>query len=362
VPRALVLEGPRAVRLLDEAPRPVGDRDVRVRALMSGISIGTELGLYRGTSAFADRVFDRDLRAFIRPDPPRPAYPATMGYEMLGVVEDVGPGVTHLRPGDLVHAGTPHREEAVLNLDSEANATYPLIRLPQDMPADRGLFVSVAAVALVALHDARLKLGDHIAIVGLGAIGLLLAQMARLAGAGRITVVDPVEGRRELAMQQGADEALDPRDAEEGDTAFWRRGDRGADESVETSGNTGALHDAIAMAGLGGRVVTVGFYQGGAPELRLGEEWHHNRLDMVSSMGAWAAPHRNYPAWDRHRVMRTVVDLLAGGELDVEPYPVRRFAFDDAAEAYRWLDENPIGAVKVALAYEGGDPSGGGAL
>ena len=82
MPRALVLEGPRAVRLLDEAPRAVGDRDVRVRALVSGISIGTELSLYRGTSAFADRMFDRDLRAFVRPDPPRPAYPATMGYEL----------------------------------------------------------------------------------------------------------------------------------------------------------------------------------------------------------------------------------------------------------------------------------------
>jgi 2-desacetyl-2-hydroxyethyl bacteriochlorophyllide A dehydrogenase len=346
--------------LLDEAPRAVGDRDVRVRALVSGISIGTELSLYRGTSAFADRVFDRDLRAFVRPDPPRPAYPATMGYEMLGVVEEVGRGVVHLQPGDLVHAGTPHREEAVLNLDTEAHATYPLIRLPEAMPAERGLFVSLAAVALVALHDARMKLGDHIAIAGLGAIGLLLAQMARLAGAGRITVVDPVASRRDLARAQGADEALDPREAHGGDTAYWRRGDRGADVSVETSGSTGALHDAIAMAGLGGRVVTVGFYQGGAPELRLGEEWHHNRLDMVSSMGAWAAPHRDYPAWDRHRVMRTVVDLLASGRLDTEPYPVRRFAFDEAAEAYRWLDEHPIEAVKVALAYGGGDPSGGG--
>jgi 2-desacetyl-2-hydroxyethyl bacteriochlorophyllide A dehydrogenase len=347
--------------LLDEAPRAVGERDVRVRALMSGISHGTELSLYRGTSAFTDRIFDRNLRAFVRPDPPRLTYPATMGYEMLGVVEDVRSTVNHLKPGDLVHAGTPHREEAVLNLDTEAEATYPLIRLPAAMPPQRALFVSVAAVALVALHDARLKLGDHIAIAGLGAIGLLLAQMARLAGAGRITVIDPVASRRELALGQGADEGLEPRELEDGDAAALRGPEgRGADVAVETSGNTGALHDAIAMAGLGGRVVTVGFYQGGAPELRLGEEWHHNRLDMISSMGAWAAPHRSYPAWDRRRVMATVVDLLAAGRLEVDTFPVRRFAFDQAAEAYRWLDANPIEAVKVALDYSGEVPSRGG--
>ena len=53
-------------------------------------------------------------------------------------------------------------------------------------------------------------------------------------------------------------------------------------------------------------------------EVRLGEEWHHNRLDMVSSMGAWGAPHRAYPAWDRPRVMQTVVDLLAVGAVRVD--------------------------------------------
>ena len=96
-------------------------------------------------------------------------------------------------------------------------------------------------------------------------------------------------------------------------------------------------------------MVTVGFYQGGAAEVRLGEEWHHNRLDMVSSMGAWGAPHRAFPAWDRPRVMRTVVDLLASGALRADGLPVRHFPFEQAVEAYGWLDANPNEAVKVAL-------------
>jgi threonine dehydrogenase-like Zn-dependent dehydrogenase len=108
---------------------------------------------------------------------------------------------------------------------------------------------------------------------------------------------------------------------------------------------------------LGGRVVAVGFYQGGAPALRLGEEWHHNRLDMVSSMGAWGAPHRAYPAWNRPRVMATVLDLLASGRVDVDSLPTRSFPFDRAVEAFRWLDEHPNAAVKVALTYDGQNPS-----
>jgi threonine dehydrogenase-like Zn-dependent dehydrogenase len=107
-------------------------------------------------------------------------------------------------------------------------------------------------------------------------------------------------------------------------------------------------------------VVTVGFYQGGAPELRLGEEWHHNRLDMVSSMGAWGAPHRAHPAWDRARVMRTAAGLLGSGRVRVDALPVRQFPFEHAAEAYAWLDANPDDAVKVALTYDGTNPSAGG--
>ena len=94
---------------------------------------------------------------------------------------------------------------------------------------ERWLFVSLGAVALVAAHDARIKLGDHVAVIGLGAIGLLLVQMARLAGARRVTAVDPVAPRRELALELGADEALDPREAPDGTgAAIKREAGRGA--------------------------------------------------------------------------------------------------------------------------------------
>ena len=357
--RVLVLEGPRTLRLREEDTPGPGSREVRIRTLVSGISHGTELNLYRGSSAFADREFDCDLRAFVTPDPPRPTYPAMLGYSLVGVVDAVGDAVAELSPGDLVHAGVSHREDTVVDLDSAARSTYPLIRLPAGDPPPWALFVSLGAVALVAAHDAGIKLGDHVAVIGLGAIGLMLVQMARLAGAARVTAVDPVQPRRELALELGAHAAVDP--AEPGDGAgarIKRAGGRGLDVAIETSGAAAGLHDAIAAAGLGARVVTVGFYQGGAEAVRLGEEWHHNRLDMVSSMGAWGAPHRAYPSWDRPRVMQTVVDLLAGSAVRVDGLPVRRFPFVQAAEAYQWLDANPNQAVKVALTYDG--PAAGG--
>jgi 2-desacetyl-2-hydroxyethyl bacteriochlorophyllide A dehydrogenase len=356
VVRALQLDGPRSLRLSDVPAEALPPRGIRVKALLSGVSHGTELSLYRGTSAFTDRVFDRGLRAFVTPETPTATYPAPLGYELVGRVEETGPQVTELAPGDLVHVGAPHREAATLDLDVAAASTYPPVRLPEDAPLERWLFVSVGAVALVAAHDAQIKLGDHVAVVGLGAIGLLLVQMAKRAGAARVVAVDPVDSRRELALALGADAAIDPGAAADGPGAALKRSSgHGVDVAVETSGATAGLQAAVSAPGLGGRVVTVGFYQGGAPELRLGDEWHHNRLDMVSSMGAWGAPHRAYPAWDRPRVLATVVDLLASGAVRTDALPVRRFPFAQAVDAYSWLDEHPNEAVKVAFTYDGGE-------
>jgi 2-desacetyl-2-hydroxyethyl bacteriochlorophyllide A dehydrogenase len=354
----LLLQRGRELVLADEPSRPLRAGEVRLRSLLSGISHGTELNLYRGTSPFGDRVFDRELRGFV-PAGGDAAFPQRLGYELIAEVVEVGDGVTGLHPGDVVHAGAPHGEEAVLDVAAARAATYPLITLPPGLPRERALFASVGAVALQAVHDARPHLGDHVAVVGLGAIGLLTVQMARLAGAAKVTAIDLDAGRRELAVGLGADDALDPRAERDGTGIALKRGagGRGADVAIETSGADAGLQDAIACAGLGGKVVAVGFYQGGAHALRLGEEWHHNRLEMLSSMGAWGAPHRAYPAWDRRRIMETVVGLLASGRVAVDPLPTRSFPFAQAVEAYRWLDENPNEAVKVALTYDGPNPS-----
>ena len=94
MPRTLVLDGPRKLRLSDQPTRPLRPGEIRLRAMLSGISHGTELSLYRGTSAFTDKVFDRGLRAFVEPPAGSAAtYPVTLGYEMVGKVTEVAPDV-----------------------------------------------------------------------------------------------------------------------------------------------------------------------------------------------------------------------------------------------------------------------------
>jgi 2-desacetyl-2-hydroxyethyl bacteriochlorophyllide A dehydrogenase len=353
MPRSLVLDGPRRLRLAEQPSRPLEPGEIRLRAKLSGISHGTELSLYRGTSAFTDKVFDRGLRAFVHPHAGSAAgYPVTLGYEMVSEVTEVAPDVTEVKVGDLVHTGTHHQEETVLDVAASLEATYPLVRLPTAERPERALFISLAAVALQAVHDAEIKLGDAVSVHGLGTIGLLAVQMCTLEGIQNVFAVDPDPQRRQLAARFGATQVLDPTgEVPTGLQVHELNMGHGVDVAIEVSGSDRALQDALASAGLGGTVVAAGFYQGGAANVRLGEEFHHNRLSLIASMGGWGAPHRDFPLWDRRRVMATATRLLYTDRVSVEGLLGRRFPFDQAPAAYRWIDEHPQAAVKVALTY-----------
>src|SRR5512133_1690961 len=199
MPRTLVLDGPGRLRLAEHPTRPLRPGEIRLRARLSGISHGTELSLYRGTSAFTDKMFDRGLRAFVVPHAGSvAAYPVALGYEMVAEVTEVAPDVDEVAVGDLVHTGTPHQEETVLDLAASLDATYPLVRLPSPERLERAVFISLAAVALQAVHDAELKLGDAVSVHGLGTIGLLTVQMCRLEGIQNVFALDPDPARRKL--------------------------------------------------------------------------------------------------------------------------------------------------------------------
>ncbi|MFU8839756.1 MAG: zinc-dependent alcohol dehydrogenase [Nitriliruptoraceae bacterium] len=243
----------------------------------------------------------------------------------------------------------------MVDLASPGALGYPAQRLPDGLPAEVGLFAALTGVALVTTHDAGIKLGDRVVGSGLGAIGLLTVQLARPDGATTVIAVDPIEERRVLARQLGADDVIDPMTERVAVGVKQRLDGRGvacgAGTVVETSGVDGALHEAIAAVRVGGTVVSAGSVQGGAPALRLGEEWHHNRPQLVSSMGVWDCAHRDHPRWDRDRIAGTALELLASGALQVERLLGPSFAFDAASEAYSLIDTDRAPPVKVVLRY-----------
>ena len=83
----------------------------------------------------------------------------------------------------------------------------------------------------------------------------------------------------------------------------------------------------------------------------LGAEWHHNRVTLLSSMGVWGCPHRDHPTWNRDRIHRTALELLATGKLKTDELITHRIPFEQAAEAYQLIESHPEEAIKVILTY-----------
>jgi 2-desacetyl-2-hydroxyethyl bacteriochlorophyllide A dehydrogenase len=354
MPNTLLLTGPRQLAFHEENRRPLARGEARLRSIMSGISHGTELAHYTGKAPFGARAFDLDHRLFRPRGTSETGFPQQLGYEMVSEVVEVSPDVVALQVGDVVHTESPHQDESIINVAEALSAGYPLTVLPSHAEAERGLFVSLGMVALQAVHDANLKVGDTVAVSGLGVIGQLAVQLVRLNGADPIFAIDPIAERRALAQTSGATAVIDPHSVDESVAMTIRdlnRG-RGVDAVIETSGSHAALADALASADRCGRVISVGFYNGGSEVLRLGEEWHHNRLTLISSMGVWDCPHRDAPLWDRRRVADTVVDLLYSGRLETSSLLTELVPFSKAPAVYARLAEAPNSSLKTAFTYD----------
>jgi threonine dehydrogenase-like Zn-dependent dehydrogenase len=318
---------------------------VRVRTVYSGISAGTELTANRGTNPYVVSEWDADARLFAGRSDREPGYPLEgWGYSEVGEVVEVGPGDSRApRVGDLVWGIWGHRSESCLDATQASTQV-----LPEGVPAEVGTFSRVGSVALNAVLAARCGLGSTVVVLGQGVIGLLATAFAVRSGA-TVVAVDGIAQRREQALGYGAAEAFLP-GPEVAAQVRELTANRGADAVIELSGSYAALHEATRIAGPEATVVAAGFYQGAADALRLGEEFHHNRVTIIPSQ-IGAVPAHLATRWSRERITATVMDQLAAGAPDVLPLVTHRFPVQRAAEAYQMLDTDPSSALQVLLSF-----------
>jgi 2-desacetyl-2-hydroxyethyl bacteriochlorophyllide A dehydrogenase len=222
------------------------------------------------------------------------------------------------------------------------------VRLPDDLDPELGVFAANLETALNVVHDTPLRLGETVLIFGQGVVGLLVALLLKLAGAGQVLVVDPLEERRRVALAAGADGAFGPEGLNE--RVRQITGGRGADVAIEASGSGAALQSAIDSVANEGTVVVASWYGTKAVTLALGGHFHRGRVRLRSSQVGRSNPELA-PRWDRGRRMATVVDLL--GRLKLRELISHRIPFEEAPEAYLLLDKRPGEALQVIFTYEG---------
>ena len=317
--QVLVIERPGVARVVDDEEAAPEAGQFRVETLYSGLSAGTELTWFKGTNPYLHAAWDERLGVF-RHDRPASGFPVRApGYMEVGRVVEAGTDAVAV--GDLVAMAYGHKTGHTV--DPLRDRFVPL---PPELDPVLGVYVAhmgpicanglLHAAAEVAGPGA-LRLGDgvrgrHVLVTGAGVIGLLVALFAREHGAAEVLVADATPERLRAAQALGL-EAVDDADG----TAWravkerWRRDptDCGADVVFQCRGRTAALAAALRSLRPQGTVIDLAFYQGGAPDLALGEEFHHNGLTIrCAQIGR--VPRALAHLWDRRRLAAETVELL----------------------------------------------------
>ncbi|MDQ6730609.1 MAG: Zn-dependent alcohol dehydrogenase [Actinomycetota bacterium] len=292
--------------------------------------------------------------------------PVVLGHEGAGVVEEVGPGVVGLGPGDHVlltwlpycgHCrecvrGRPnlcentawydatledgtcrlHREgQPVHHYNTSSFAERSVVPARTAVKVDSGLPLTELALMGCAvmtgvgavLNTARVRPGDTVAVVGCGGVGLNVVQGARIAGAAKIIAVDVVVDKLELARELGATAVVD---ASQGDpvTAVRELVPSGVDHAFEALGRPETIETAMALTGRGGQALLIGM---APPDTRVGLDALTTTLEERSVRGSWygsCVPLRDIPL---------LVELYRDGRLRLEPL-ITTCGLDDVNDAF----------------------------
>lgn len=324
-----------------DLPSP-GPSEVRVKVDFAAPKHGTESHVIAG-SVQNRKQWDPELRLFLPRIGGRDESPPIrgMGNMIVGTVTSVGSAVTRYAPGDPVFGYGGIREE----LQAHEDHLRPLGSLSES----DAVCADPAHVAFVAVRDGNVRIGDQVAVYGLGAIGLLAVQVARASGASQVFAVDPMPLRREYAKAHGADEAFDPRACDAALEIKRATGNKGVDVALETSGNGAALNDSIRAIRQCGVIVHVPWGPKDASPLHLDEEFHLNRPTIIGSQAVWENPDRAHPLWNEQRARGAAIDLLRRKLITGDGIVTPIVPFDRASEALAAIFSAPERTIKVGV-------------
>jgi threonine dehydrogenase-like Zn-dependent dehydrogenase len=348
MPRRLAITGPYQIELLNYEDPALTPNQVLVKTELASGKHGTTTAQFDNRS-FSGQRFDETLRLFVEDDTaaslPTRESPWPMGTTGVGTVIAVGSGVTRWQVGDRVFGLMDIRETNVC----EQERVWAL----GDIDPLAALCVEPAFVAFHCVRESNVRYGDSVAVIGLGALGLLAVAMARESGAETVVAVDMLEKRRELALQLGADYALDPRGDDIAVRVHKLTGGPGVDVAIELGGVYQALQTAIRCVRMAGTVCSAGFYQGEAHSLWLGREWHHNRLTMIVPHGCgWGHVPRDYPRWDRWRAYDTLASMLRKGRLPASGLIDPIVSFEQGATVFDAIRDHAEAVIKYAISFD----------
>ncbi len=291
--------------------REPADDEVVVKVAACGVC-GTDVHICNGDKGSAD----------VTP-------PVILGHEFSGVVEKIGKNVRTLQVGDHVtvdpniYCGTCHycktgKKNMCQNLVPEKQC----IVLDKSLPLKYGAMTEPLACCLRGIDIAGIRHGDTVCVIGDGAIGLLMVQLAKLAGASKVLLSAPIESRKAVALALGADVVVNPVKENLFDRIREEFHSDGADVVIECVGSLQATDQAVNAADRGGTVLLFSVPKAGATYGLSMENVYKKELKIC---GSFINP-------DTHS---RAASLISSGKIQLEPILTHSYPVDRLEDAIR---------------------------
>ena len=279
--------------------------------------------------------------------------PISLGYSCAGVVVEAGAS-TGFQPGDRVAcAGAGYATHAELNFVPRNLC----VKIPEGVSFEDAAFTTLGAIAMQGFRQADVRLGERIAVIGLGLLGLLTVQILKSAGC-RVVGSDPDPAKVKLALELGADAATT---SELADVASAFSDGRGVDAVIITAATSSnqPLEDAAEICRPKGKVVVVGMVGMNVPrdpfykkelDLRLSMSYGPGRYDPSYEEGGQDYPFP-YVRWTEQRNMQSFLELIAAGSVTPSKFITHHFDIDDALRAYEMIEARSESYLGIVITY-----------
>lgn len=332
--KTLYFTAPGQVETREEILPSPGADEVLVETTCSAISAGTEMLIYLGRFPHdieTDAVISSLQGGF--------KYPLAYGYACVGIVRDIGTQVDESWRDQRVFAFQPHTSHFLATPDS-------LFPIPVTLSPECASFLPNMETAINLVQDGAPLFAERVLVLGQGIVGLLTASLLNEFPLDVLVTADcyPLRCQSSPVTRHLS---LDPHATRFRQDAlgFLKQG---ADLTFELSGNPTALNDAIALTMFSGRIVIGSWYGEKQVEVNLGGTFHRSRIKLISSQVSTIAPELE-GRWNKSR--RFAAAWKALERIQPEKWITHRFSIDDAAAAYRLLDERPQETIQILFTY-----------
>lgn len=268
------------------------------------------------------------------------------GYTSVGVIEEIGSGVSRYSIGDRVVTITPHQGAALVDVDQLTNMDGYVGMIPNDVSDSQATFAVLGDVALHGVRRAQPYLGESVAVFGQGLVGQLTTAFAVLAGADPVIAIDVLDERLEKARVSGATHTLNARDSDPIET-IRDLTSGGARVVFMAARDPLVMTASLKAAAPGGTVCLTGSPPGTVP-LNLQDEILRHELNLIGNY------QKDYPVNPYHRFQWTrsanrsyILNMIARGRLKVDHLISHDVSYTKANEIYAMIAKGPEGWLGV---------------